>query len=40
MKEEVRYRREVLGMPDKYFHKMGPLQVIVLVCMAIVVKER
>ena len=28
MKEEVRYRREVLNMPDKYFHKMGTLQVI------------
>lgn len=25
--EEIRYRREVLGMPDKYFHKMGTLQV-------------
>jgi len=24
--EEIRYRREVLGMPDKYFHKMGTLQ--------------
>jgi len=24
--EEARYRREVLGMPDKYFHKMGTLQ--------------
>ena len=25
--EEIRYRREVLGMPDKHFHKMGTLQV-------------
>jgi len=24
--EEIRYRRDVLGMPDKYFHKMGTLQ--------------
>jgi len=24
--EEARYRREILGMPDKYFHKMGTLQ--------------
>jgi len=24
--EEIRYRREALGMPDKYFHKMGTLQ--------------
>jgi len=24
--EEAKYRREVLGMPDKYFHKMGSLQ--------------
>jgi len=24
--EEAQYRREVLGMPDKYFHKMGTLQ--------------
>merc|ERR1719220_786449 len=28
--EEIRYRREVLGMPDKYFHKMGTLQVIII----------
>jgi len=27
--EEVRYRREVLGMPNKHFHKMGPLQVVI-----------
>ena len=30
MQEEIRYRREVLGMPDKYFHKMGTLQVIII----------
>jgi len=24
--EEARYRREVLGLPDRYFHKMGTLQ--------------